>query len=308
MYLQSKQLESECSETSGWHPDREKLLSRLCVDVACFSVLEVGSSNEVAVPATGQFTILYIVEGRGLLECSGQLLQLNEGTVVIIPQNIAVFLQCDEIDDNCAVNFPGLVVATSKVSATAGHGLGYFENLKAPLVEGSNDVLLTLLFRGILEEFENPRIGSKCVIEALMKQVLVVLLRQALTQKNAVTPLYLTMATPNLAQVINTIHESHAERLSIPFLANMVGMTPLGLNREFERVFGETLLEYIQGVRLYQAATLLTQTDLPIKCIAANVGFASRSHFSRAFRKHQGEDPTAFRRKHASGGVEQLQT
>ena len=64
----------------------------------------------------------------------------------------------------------------------------------------------------------------------------------------------------------------------------------------FERVFGEGLLDYIHGVRLDQANALLTQTDLPIKSIAASVGFASRSHFSRAFRKHRGQDPTSFRK------------
>ena len=130
-----------------------------------------------------------------------------------------------------------------------------------------------------------------------MKQVLIVLLRRTMACQTAANPLYLTIANPSLALVINTIQDRYAQHLSIPGLAEMVGMTSFGLTREFERVFGESLLDYIHGVRLYQATGLLTQTDLPIKSIAATVGFGSRSHFSRAFRKRQGEDPTAFRKK-----------
>ena len=167
--------------------------------------------------------------------------------------------------------------------------------------------MLTLIFSSILNELKTPGIGSKCIVEALIKQVLIIMLRRTLAGQNVTTPLYLTVANPSLALVINTIQDSHAERLSIPGLARLVGMTSFGLTREFERVFGESLLDYIQGVRLYQATTLLTQTDLPIKFIAASVGFASRSHFSRAFRKRQGEDPTSFRKKFAAGAMEFFQ-
>ena len=40
---------------------------------------------------------------------------------------------------------------------------------------------------------------------------------------------------------------------------------------------------------------MLNDTDLPVKTIAARVGFASRSHFSRAFKNFSGIDPAHFR-------------
>ena len=36
---------------------------------------------------------------------------------------------------------------------------------------------------------------------------------------------------------------------------------------------------------------------MPVKVIAASVGYASRSHFSHAFSAAYGIDPTAFRRR-----------
>jgi len=60
------------------------------------------------------------------------------------------------------------------------------------------------------------------------------------------------------------------------------------------RVFGQSASVFIQRVRLRQAAHLLGTTDLPIKIIANSVGYASRSHFSRAFRNFYSVDPRAY--------------
>ena len=291
----------------------EKLLSRLSIDVEWFSMLTVTPGNAPALPAIGQVIVLYIVKGTGSLHWSDGAIVLREGMVVAIPRQLQTVLRgskCDGVYETAgethgtsggdsADEAGDMVVASAVVSASAGPGLGYFESLKFPLVEDTDDALLALIFGAILSELDTPGIGSKCIVEALMKQVLIVLLRRTLACQTVATPLYLTVANPSLAQVINTIQDSHAERLSIPGLGRMVGMTPLELTREFERVFGESLLDYILGVRLYQATSLLMQTDLPIKCIAASVGFASRSHFSRAFRKRQGQDPTTFRKNGA---------
>ena len=193
----------------------------------------------------------------------------------------------------------GLRFASFAVIATAGHGLGFFENLKEPFVSKPDEPLLGSILSGILAELRTYAVGRRCLIESLMKQVLVILLRRSLDQEVDRTPLYQTIANPRLAQVINTIQDDHAERLSIPGLAQKVGMTPLGLTREFEAVFGQSLLDYILTVRLHHASALLKHTALPIKSIAASVGYASRSHFSRAFTKHRGADPTTFRRASA---------
>lgn len=305
--------------------DTETLLSRLSVNVMSFSTGARHAQIAPHGPAENQLTILYVVKGQGSLAWAGGEITLSEGTIAVIPNTLrtffgglgecatapeisAVWISEPDIADGDGPSEAGesLIFASSVVAASAGHGLGFFESLKRPLVEDSHDPLLGSIFGGILAEMETGGIGSKCIVESLMKQVLIVLLRRTLLHQKNLTPLYQTIANPSLALIINTIQDSHAERLSIPGLARMVGMTPFGLTREFERIFGESLLDYIQGVRLRQASNLLTQTNLPIKSIAASVGFASRSHFSRAFRKHQGEDPTSFRKTNSADAEEPI--
>ncbi|MCB1885358.1 MAG: helix-turn-helix transcriptional regulator [Geminicoccaceae bacterium] len=54
-------------------------------------------------------------------------------------------------------------------------------------------------------------------------------------------------------------------------------------------------MEFLKELRLHRATRLLETTDLPVKAVARNVGYDSRSYFSRAFRARYGVDPTAYR-------------
>ena len=63
----------------------------------------------------------------------------------------------------------------------------------------------------------------------------------------------------------------------------------------FSQAFGQGPIEFVQKARLRTAARLLATTDFPVKLVAASVGYASRSHFSRTFVAAYGIDPSGFR-------------
>ena len=66
-------------------------------------------------------------------------------------------------------------------------------------------------------------------------------------------------------------------------------------SERFRDAFGTSPMAFVRQARLQEAAKLLRSTDLPVKAIAARVGFASRSHFSRAFRQRFKRDPAEYR-------------
>ncbi len=59
---------------------------------------------------------------------------------------------------------------------------------------------------------------------------------------------------------------------------------------------GESLQTYIASSRIRLVEQRLTQSNLTISEIAAELGYTDESHLSRQFRKHHGTSPTAFRR------------
>jgi AraC-like DNA-binding protein len=51
----------------------------------------------------------------------------------------------------------------------------------------------------------------------------------------------------------------------------------------------------LRDLRMHLAASLLTQSDLPVKRIAELAGFQSRSAFTRTFESATGLSPRSFR-------------
>jgi AraC family transcriptional regulator len=98
--------------------------------------------------------------------------------------------------------------------------------------------------------------------------------------------------------------ESHlGEELALTRLADVVGLSPYHLSREFKRVTGETLHRYVMGRRLDRAREVLRRGEHPISLVAQDLGFADQSHLTRLFRARFGVTPAAFARSHRSRQV-----
>ncbi|GJD15255.1 transcriptional regulatory protein AraC family [Rivularia sp. IAM M-261] len=77
-------------------------------------------------------------------------------------------------------------------------------------------------------------------------------------------------------------------------LSKQVGLNSRALKEGFRQVFGKPAFSYLHHYRLEQARQLLETEEMKIAEIAANVGFASRSHFAEAFRKKFGFNPKEY--------------
>ena len=58
--------------------------------------------------------------------------------------------------------------------------------------------------------------------------------------------------------------------------------------------------DYVNQIRLRHASVLLTQSDFSISQIAQNCGFTDSSMFAKAFRRHYGQTPSAYRKNFRS--------
>ena len=85
--------------------------------------------------------------------------------------------------------------------------------------------------------------------------------------------------------------------LSIGLLAELCCISSGHLMRAFKQTTGETVHSYVERVRLTKAQRLLCETNLPLKAIAAELGFSTPSSFSFAFRRATGEPPKVFRQQ-----------
>jgi AraC family transcriptional regulator len=99
-----------------------------------------------------------------------------------------------------------------------------------------------------------------------------------------------------VARVREIIACGFAEPLSVEFIARSVGCSAFHLSRIFRRETGLTLHRAIVRLRLREGLERLLDEPLQISRIALDVGFASHSHFTDAFRAEYGRSPQQVRR------------
>lgn len=88
------------------------------------------------------------------------------------------------------------------------------------------------------------------------------------------------------------------EKITLEVLADHVGYTTYYLSRRFNEETGESLVDYVQRVKMERGAYLLAGTELSVDEISGRLGFSSGSYFSSVFRRHMGVSPSDYRRQH----------
>ena len=106
-----------------------------------------------------------------------------------------------------------------------------------------------------------------------------------------------TVTASRAARCVRAVKEllaSSPRPLSLGVIASAVGMSPAYLTVLFRRSEGMPIARYQQRLRLARALVLLADAD-DITRLALDLGFASHSHFTTAFRAVYGLPPSAHR-------------
>lgn len=101
-----------------------------------------------------------------------------------------------------------------------------------------------------------------------------------------------------LGQVIQYIDRHYNEKITLEQLAKRTHISKSYLTRRFRQFTGETIVNYINKLRIQYAREMLVNSEKNITEIAWAVGFDSPKYFHRVFKKETGESPAAFRRRH----------
>jgi AraC-like DNA-binding protein len=99
----------------------------------------------------------------------------------------------------------------------------------------------------------------------------------------------------------NSIHSelisSSGKLPTLDELAEKYGRSARTLNDEFVAVYGQSIFTFAMDYRLSQAHDALKESEIPIKSIATQLGYAHVNHFSAAFKRKFGYPPGSLRKK-----------
>jgi AraC family transcriptional regulator of adaptative response / methylphosphotriester-DNA alkyltransferase methyltransferase len=97
-------------------------------------------------------------------------------------------------------------------------------------------------------------------------------------------------------EAIAVIELRYAEEdLSLYTVARTIATSRRQLQRAFAETGQTSFRRELQRVRMARAATLLHEGSLSVQAVAAAVGYRQAAQFAKAFRRHYGAPPSAFR-------------
>ena len=102
--------------------------------------------------------------------------------------------------------------------------------------------------------------------------------------------------------------ESHfADEITLGAVANRGGVSRYHMTRAFGEATGHSLMRYVRGRRLTEAARSLAKGAPDILAVALEVGYGSHEAFTRAFRDQFGLTPEAVRSQGHVGNIKLLE-
>lgn len=149
--------------------------------------------------------------------------------------------------------------------------------------------------RRLGQEALSPGFGSDVLVDAITTTLPIDLVRHFQDSVRKGEPIRGGLASHQLRMIEEYVREWPAGGVRVADLAALVGLSRGHFMRAFKQSTGSTVHGFVEGIRLDQAKTLLAEGEIPLKQIAARLGFANPASFSLAFRRLTGNTPGSYR-------------
>lgn len=126
---------------------------------------------------------------------------------------------------------------------------------------------------------------------------LVMSLRPAGDEQQPAHADYQPAVEDRLAELPAWITSRLQENLSVDVLAERACLCPRHFSRIFKRTFQSTPAEFVEQLRISEAARRLATQRATIESVAASVGFKNTEVFRRAFERRHGQTPGRFQKQ-----------
>jgi AraC-like DNA-binding protein len=298
--------------------DLDRLMTTLEVSFVRLAECRVSPGWRLRLPAMPMPGIHYNLIGAGQAGVAKEApIRISPHTLFITPPGKALWIEADggigPADGHTLIEFdefgptelrqfvagdaePKIILICGYFRASYGASIELFANLRSPIVEMFNEQEhLDRHLKSALAEFVAQEVGSSAMTAALMKQVLVTILRRSLSSTELWVERFSILGDPQIARAFADMVARPGAPHSIQTLSHTSGLSRSAFMARFNEAFGNSPMTVLRQLRMRRAALLVQAGKLAIDQIARAVGYMSRSSFLRAFRKAHGSDPSDYR-------------
>ncbi|TCM83390.1 AraC family transcriptional regulator [Rhodovulum steppense] len=226
--------------------------------------------------------LLWITKGQGRITVAGVTRGYGPHNAIFIPPRTMHGFEMTGQVYGSAVMFPGM--ADLELPDTPHH---------LRIRDGQVQVEITGLLDGLDRELTQKRAGARRAIRHYAGLISVWLERQiALAEDVTSVPVSARRLVAGFAALVE---KDFRTAKSVAGYAADLGVTSTHLTRTCNQTCGRSASDLLAERKIGEARRLLADTRAPIKEIAAALGYASPTYFTRAFQSRTGTTPKAFR-------------
>ncbi len=194
-----------------------------------------------------------------------------------------------------------------RFDAAFGTSVALFGGLSIPIVERfeeADEMHATL--RMALVEQEGSKPGSAAMTSALLKQVIVQLLRRSITSPNLWVERFAILQDHRIARAFAEMLARPGAPHTVESLARSACLSRSTFMARFFHLVGRAPMSVLRDLRMRQAAQQLRLSSISIGHVGRAAGYANNSGFIRAFRNAYGMDPREYRSQTLVGAARML--
>jgi len=293
-------------------PNLDNLINSLDVKFVGLAECLVSSGYTLEMGSTPAVGIHYNMIGTGTMSVSdGTSIELTPHTLVVLPPNHSFQIEVRQVTSHDGIRRfvagatdPTLVMICGFFRASFSQNIELFASLSAPIVEQfSSGDQLDVRLQQALGELVAQEAGSGAMSAALLKQVIVMLMRRSLNAPGAWVERFAMLSDVQIARAFAEMVAAPGVEHTVNSLAQVACLSRSAFMARFASVMGRSPMIVLRELRMRRAAQVLETNALSVGQVAHEVGYASRSSFIRAFRETYGVDPSEYRTRLQSNGA-----
>lgn len=231
--------------------------------------------------------LFYVLSGKGSFIVGDEQFTLKENDLVIVNpyiEHTETSLNSNPLE-YIVLGIDELAFSSNSDLSTTYTVQNYSKNS-----EGLHFCLTTML-----KEMEEKKTDHEIICQNLLEALLLSLAR---SQNLLITRSSSKKMTKECGIIKRYIDSHYSENITLEGLASLAHINKYYLVHAFTKYIGLSPINYLSGVRIQEAKSLLKSTDFSISEISSVTGFSSQSYFSQSFKKNVGISPIRYRKNH----------
>ena len=224
--------------------------------------------------------LLYFMEGSGRVRCGNELYQVSAGDCIAVNSYMVHQILIDENTHYSCLIIDNSFCKTNDIDI---HALQFTAKI--------HDASLNTYYRNVMDTYSDGQSFGNTAVKCAVLTLLLYLCRHYSTPKAGVLSVddrtfnYVRLATDYIRQNVS-------KKISLEDIASTVGLSIYHFSREFKKVTGYSVMQYVNIIRCEYAQELLTSGKYKIKEVALLCGFNSYSYFSNIYKSYTGMLPS----------------